>query len=136
MCTVELCRERRFAYSGITFTAELDGVAVGRLRSGDSIRFCAEEGEHELCIYSFFGCIGRVTFTVAPEQQNEYITALASSWSHKVTFARGVMQRRDRYRPDAGASAALWVLVLLILIPLLLCFSGVIRPSIVFFPLP
>nr|DAG01712.1 MAG TPA: Protein of unknown function (DUF2846) [Siphoviridae sp. ctSMg55] len=136
MCTVELYRERRFAYSGIAFTAELDGVAVGRLRSGDSIRFCAEAGEHELCIYSFFGCIGRVAFTVAPEQQNEYITALTSSWSHKVTFAHGVMQQRDRYRPDAGASAALWVLILLILIPLLLYLSGVIHPSIVFFPLP
>ena len=133
-CTVELSREKKHSYSAISFSVELDGETVCCLRSGENARFFAAPGEHELRIYSIWGCIGHLTFSIQEGQQYEYITSLTSFFSHRVTFAHGC-QIRQQAGGSTAASALVWVIALVILVPLLLYLAGIIRPFVFFFPL-
>lgn len=133
-CTVELFRERKHSYSAISFNVELDGETVCRLRNGESARFLAAPGMHELRIYSIWGCIGSLTFTIQAGQQCEYITILIPFFSRRVTFAHGCFLNQQPQR-DSAASALFWLIAILILVPLLLYLTGIIRPFVFFFPL-
>ena len=136
-CTVELYRERKLSYSAIAFTAEVDGEVVGRLHSGETIQFSVPAGAHELCVYSPFGCIGRQIFTVPDNQEYDCLSILTSPFTRYVTFAHGITIDNAE---GCGSSRTLgnvllWVILLIIVIPLLLYLTGILRPAIVFFPL-
>lgn len=133
-CTVELFRERKHSYSAISFTVELDGETVCRLRNGESARFLASPGEHELRIYTIWGRIGELTFTIQNGQTNEYVTILVSSFSRHVTFAHGCFTNQQPERSSA-ASALFCLIAIIILVPVLLYLTGIIRPFVFLFPL-